>query len=247
MSLTLFKNAKLLDPTRADLQDGVRRPRRGLADPGGVAPVDPHIRRDRRRRRRPDAHAGADRLPRPRVPAGGQHPGARGRAPHPADGAGRAAHARHAGPRLHDGPGHGRRGLGHPGGRRAPATCRGRGSSSRGAPSARRAGTATLAAGPTSEAAARGERHGLHHGDRRRRGPRCGGPCASSSARAPTTSRSWCRAAWPRPTTRSTASSTPPTRSAPPSRRPPPSSRYVCAHAYPADRDRARGRVRASG
>ena len=96
-----------------------RRPRRGLADPGGLAPADPHVRRDRRRRGRPDAHARADRLPRPRLPPGGQHPGARGRAAHPSDGAGGPPHARHAGPRLHDGARHGRRGLGHPGGGRA--------------------------------------------------------------------------------------------------------------------------------
>ena len=81
MSLTLFKNAKLLDPTKADLQDGVAV----LVEGARIREVSPRPIRtsgaDRRRRGRPDADARPDRLPRARVPLRGQHPGARGRCP----------------------------------------------------------------------------------------------------------------------------------------------------------------------
>ena len=119
MSLILFKNAKLLDPTKADLQDGVAvlvegsrirevspRPIRTsgatVVDVGGrtLMPglIDCHVHVFL-----PEVNIRAlEAVPLTLLTARAA-----------------AAHARHAGPRLHDGARHGRRGLGHPGGGRA--------------------------------------------------------------------------------------------------------------------------------
>ena len=162
------------------------RARRGRPHPRGLAAGDPRGRRGRRRRGRPDAHARADRLPRPRVPAGGQHPRAGGGAPHPPDRAGRPAHARHARPGFHDGPGHGRRRLGDPGGRRARLPRRAaalhRRPRDRPDQRAQRPAPPDRSRGRVPD----GERDGLHPRDRRRRDRGAAGrPRAAAPGRRP--------------------------------------------------------------